>query len=74
MSYTIEHYRASAEFLRARLGSFVPKVAMILGSGLGYLGDQVENPIAVDYKDIPHFKTSTRGGWCSAPWRENRWR
>ena len=35
MSYTIEHYRASAEFLRARLGSFVPKVAMILGSGLG---------------------------------------
>ncbi len=62
MSYTIEHYRASAEFLRARLGSFVPKVAMILGSGLGYLGDQVENPIAVDYKDIPHFKTSTAPG------------
>ena len=48
MSYTIEHYRASADFLRARLGSFVPKVAMILGSGLGYLGDQVENPIAVE--------------------------
>ena len=53
MSYTIEHYRASADFLRARLGGFVPKVAMILGSGLGYLGDQVENPIAVDYKTSP---------------------
>ena len=62
MSYTIEHYRASADFLRARLGSFVPKVAMILGSGLGYLGDQVENPIAVDYKDIPNFKVSTAPG------------
>ncbi len=62
MSYTIEHYRASADFLRARLGSFVPKVAMILGSGLGYLGDQVENPIAVDYKDIPNFKASTAPG------------
>lgn len=62
MSYTIEHYRASADFLRARLGGFVPKVAMILGSGLGYLGDQVEDAIAVDYKDIPHFKASTAPG------------
>ena len=62
MSYTIEHYRASADFLRARLGGFVPKVAMILGSGLGYLGDQVEGAIAVDYKDIPHFKASTAPG------------
>ena len=66
MSYTIEHYRASADFLRARLGSFVPKVAMILGSGLGYLGDQVENPIAVDYKDIPNFKASTAPGCAKA--------
>ena len=62
MSYTIENYRASAEFLRARLGDFVPKVAMILGSGLGYLGDQVEDPIAVDYQDIPYFKASTAPG------------
>ena len=62
MSYTIENYRASAEFLRARLGDFVPKVAMILGSGLGYLGDQVEEPIAVDYQDIPYFKASTAPG------------
>ena len=62
MPYTIENYRASAEFLRARLGDFVPKVAMILGSGLGYLGDQVEDPIAVDYQDIPYFKASTAPG------------
>ena len=32
---------------------------MVLGSGLGYLGDEVEAPIAIDYKDIPHFKAST---------------
>ena len=62
MSYTIEHYRASADFLRARLGSFVPKVAMILGSGLGFLGDEVEDPICVSYRDIPHFKASTAPG------------
>ena len=62
MSYSIENYRASAEFLRARLGDFVPKVAMILGSGLGYLGDQVEDPVAVSYQDIPYFKASTAPG------------
>ena len=35
---------------------------MVLGSGLGYLGDEVEDPIAVDYRDIPHFKASTAPG------------
>ena len=56
MQYTMEQYRASADAIRTRLGGFVPKVAMVLGSGLGFLGDEVENPIAIDYKDIPHFK------------------
>ena len=59
MNYTMEHYRASAEAIRARLGGFVPKVAMVLGSGLGFLGDEVENPICVSYEDVPHMKHST---------------
>ena len=62
MQYTMEQYRASADAIRAKLGNFVPKVAMVLGSGLGFLGDEVENPIAIDYKDIPHFKASTAPG------------
>ena len=62
MNYTMEQYQASAQAIRSRLGEFVPKVAMVLGSGLGYLGDEVENPIAIDYKDIPHFKSSTAPG------------
>ena len=62
MSYTMEQYRESAQAIRARLGDFVPRVAMVLGSGLGFLGDEVENPIAVDYRDIPHFKASTAPG------------
>ena len=53
MNFTMEQYQESAQALRARLGGFVPKVAMVLGSGLGYLGDEVEDPIAVDYRDIP---------------------
>jgi purine-nucleoside phosphorylase len=35
---------------------------MVLGSGLGELGDRVEDPIVVPYGDIPHFKVSTAPG------------
>lgn len=62
MQFTFEQYRQSADYIRARIGSFVPKVAMILGSGLGYLGDLVEDAAAVPYGDIPHFRTSTAPG------------
>ena len=66
MEFTMEQYRESAGFLRERLGDFAPKIAMVLGSGLGYLGDQVERPIFVDYRDIPHFKASTAPGHKSS--------
>ena len=62
MDYTMEQYEASAQMIRERLGDFVPRVAMVLGSGLGYLGDEVENPVFIDYQDIPHFKASTAPG------------
>ena len=62
MNYTFDQYRQSADALLAKLGDFRPKVALVLGSGLGYLGDLVENPIAVPYTAIPHFKTSTAPG------------
>jgi purine-nucleoside phosphorylase len=62
MHYTFEDYRQSADFLRERLGAFTPKIAMILGSGLGFMGDEVENAIVVPYGEIPHFKASTAPG------------
>ena len=62
MNYTFEQYRQSADCIRQKIGSFQPKVAMILGSGLGYLGDIVEDGIAIPYGDIPHFKASTAPG------------
>ena len=40
----------------------IPPVAIILGSGLGKLGDQIENPQVLPYGEIPHFKTSTAMG------------
>ncbi len=62
MHYTFQQYQESAEYIRAQIGDFRPRVAMILGSGLGFLGDEVENATAVSYRDIPHFKASTAPG------------
>ena len=62
MSYSYEQYKESAEYVKKCLNGFVPKAAMILGSGLGYLGDIVESPISVSYGDIPYFKASTAPG------------
>ena len=57
--YAYEQYRESARALRERLGAFRPRVLLILGSGLGALGDEVEDPVAVPYADVPHMKRST---------------
>ena len=62
MNFTFAQYRESADFLESRLKGFRPKVAMVLGSGLGYLGDEVSDPIIVPYGEIPHFKHSTAPG------------
>lgn len=51
----------AAEAVRARVG-FEPKLALILGSGLGSLADHIEEAAAVPYADIPHFPTSTVAG------------
>ncbi len=62
MHSTFAQYQESAQFLKHRLGEFQPRVAMVLGSGLGYLGDLVEHAIVVPYGEIPHFKHSTAPG------------
>ncbi|RSL31928.1 purine-nucleoside phosphorylase [Salibacterium salarium] len=39
-----------------------PSVGFILGSGLGVLADEIENPVMIKYQDIPHFPVSTVEG------------
>lgn len=62
MSFTFADYQTSADYLRSQLDGFVPRVAMVLGSGLGYLAEQVENPISVPFFTIPYFRRSTAPG------------
>lgn len=39
-----------------------PKVGLILGSGLGVLADEIEQPIKIKYEEIPNFPESTVEG------------
>lgn len=40
----------------------LPKIAIVLGSGLGSLADDITDKIVLNYKDIPHFPISTVTG------------
>jgi len=42
-----------------------PKTAIVLGSGLTSIMDELEDSITIEYKDIPNFKTSTVKGHTS---------
>ena len=39
-----------------------PKIGMVLGSGLGILGDEVSDAVRIPFKDIPNFPVSTVKG------------
>jgi purine-nucleoside phosphorylase len=40
------------ESVKAKLGDFKPKIALILGSGLGALADEIETVATINYADI----------------------
>ncbi len=40
----------------------IPEYAIVLGSGLGKLQDEVQDKVIIDYKDIPNFPISTVAG------------
>lgn len=62
LSIPLTEYQESIAAISARIGSFSPQVALVLGSGLGFLGDLVEDAIYIPYEEIPHFKSSTAPG------------
>lgn len=52
---------AAAEFLRARV-PFQPRAMIVLGSGLGALGDEIEDAVRIPFADIPGFPPSAVEG------------
>ena len=59
MSY--EKAQETAEFIRSKYSKEI-KVALVLGSGLGAFGEEVENAVRIPYEEIPHFQKSTVEG------------
>lgn len=58
MNITIETYKESAEYIRAKLPD-IPKTAVILGSGLGGFSEHLTERIAIPYGEIPNFAVSS---------------
>lgn len=48
----------TATFLKEK-GIAAPEFGLILGSGLGELAEEIENPVVVDYAEIPNWGRST---------------
>lgn len=58
----VENVRLSAAKITAACGALRPKLAIILGSGLGGLAARVENPVVLAYRDLPGFPVLTVAG------------
>lgn len=56
-----ELYQEAADYLSSRIIGH-PETAIILGSGLGSLADQIEEAVVIPYAEIPHFMHSTATG------------
>jgi purine-nucleoside phosphorylase len=56
-----EKATAAAEFVGRRT-ELRPKIAIVLGSGLGAFAEQLEGATAISFGDIPHFPQSTVPG------------
>ncbi|GLU43634.1 purine-nucleoside phosphorylase [Allomuricauda sp. NBRC 101325] len=55
---TQEQLNESVEYLKKR-GFETPEIGIVLGTGLGQLIDNIENPIEAHYNHIPHFPLAT---------------
>jgi xanthosine phosphorylase len=52
----------AAEVIKARKPGFAPRAALILGSGLGVLAEQMTDAVSISYADLPGFPISTVHG------------
>ncbi|KAA0550346.1 purine-nucleoside phosphorylase [Bacillus sp. BGMRC 2118] len=51
----------AASYIKEKLNS-EPKIGLILGSGLGVLAEEIQNPTTLPYHEIPEFPVSTVEG------------
>lgn len=57
-NFDLEYFEKSADYVKSKI-DFQPQTALILGSALGSLADDIENLIEIPYEEIPNFLVST---------------
>jgi len=57
----LKKFKETADFLKSKIKK-EPEIGIILGSGLGGLGNKLNNPTIIKYEDIPNFPVSTVEG------------
>ncbi|MEG2361775.1 MAG: purine-nucleoside phosphorylase [Christensenella sp.] len=57
-NFSYDFFKKSADYILAKT-EIRPEIAIVLGSCLGNLADEIQNPTVIDYKDIPNFLTTT---------------
>lgn len=59
------NYDETSRYLKDTIANHhhpLPETVIVLGSGLGKLGENIHNALTIPYSDIPHFKASTAIG------------
>ena len=57
----LERIQKTADFIKSKIDK-IPAVAIILGTGLGELVNEIEDQVEIPYQDIPNFPISTVEG------------
>ncbi len=57
-NFNLEYFEKSADYVKSKI-DFEPQIALILGSALGRLSEDIANPVEIPYEDIPNFLVST---------------
>ena len=61
MDYQAADYQSAIELIK-ECTDIIPEIGLVLGSGLGTLANEIENPVIIPYEKIPHWPQSTVHG------------
>ena len=56
----------TADTIRSRIGDVTPEIGIVLGSGLGGLAEDIEDPVRIGFAEIPGFPVATVSGHAGA--------
>ncbi len=57
----MQNIQEASQYLKEKYGQ-TPQIGLILGSGLGVLAEEIEEPVKIRYEEIPGFPVSTVEG------------